>query len=420
MNVGRLAPISLGGEIALSLSCDLMSGNVRAWPYRGRRAVAIVAWLGAGGLAAGLLGGCGSGAGAGPAANLISVTSAGCGGRWSPAAPGWHTFHIENNSIQAAEVDLINPANGAIYAEIEGLGPGTTRPMTVNVGSGSYAFRCLEEDTDPVTGSTVRIGGHVRGAAAVLPVTTNDLIQPARRYHTYVTAGLAVLARQTAKLAADVRSGNLAAARKDWLPAHLTYETLGAAYGTFGPFDDEIDGRPDGLADGVGSARFTGFYRLEYGLWHGQSAQELAAPANQLAGYVRSLRSQWPSMEIDLLDLGLRTHEILENALEFQLTGHADYGSGTTLATVAANITGTRELLTILHPLLSVRYPGLPSVYTWLSRLQTLVQAQRKPDGTWTPAGQLSDTSRQAIDAAAGQALQVLAPIAVMTEPRRV
>jgi iron uptake system component EfeO len=125
-------------------------------------------------------------------------------------------------------------------------------------------------------------------------------------------------------------------------------------------------------------------------------------------------------MEIDLLDIGLRTHEILENALEFQLTGHDDYGSGTTLATVAANITGTEELLTILHPLLVTRYPGLPAVYTWLSRLRTLVDAQRRPDGTWIPVSQLSTSAREQIDSAAGQALEDLAPIAAITEPRRV
>ena len=90
---------------------------------------------------------------------------------------------------------------------------------------------------------------------------------------------------------------------------------------------------------------FTGFYRIEYGLWHGQGARQLAGPAAKLDRDVLALRRFWPGMEVDLLDLGLRTHEILENALEFQLTGHDDYGSGTTLATTAANVTGTRELL---------------------------------------------------------------------------
>jgi len=51
-----------------------------------------------------------------------------------------------------------------------------------------------------------------------------------------------VLARETATLAADVRAGDLTAAKKDWLTAHLQYQTLGAAYGTFGEYDGEVDG----------------------------------------------------------------------------------------------------------------------------------------------------------------------------------
>ena len=99
------------------------------------------------------------------------------------------------------------------------------------------------------------------------------------------------------------------------------------------------------------------------------------------------------------LDIGLRTHEILENALEFQLTGHDDYGSGTTLATTQANIAGTLELLTVLHPLLTARYPGLPAVYTWLERLRSLLDQGKRPHGSWLAVSLLSQSHRQQVDA---------------------
>jgi iron uptake system component EfeO len=353
-----------------------------------------------------------------PSVGVITVSTGACGAGWQDPSPGLQTLQIQNESTAGAEVDLIDPSNGAVYAEVDGLGPGTVAPMQVDVGSGSYAFRCLIEDTDPMTGPVIKVGGHVRGGTAILPVTNDDLIGPAKEYHAYVTAGLIVLAAQTRGLAADVQAGNLAAARAAWLPAHLTYERLGAAYGTFGNYDTEIDGRATGLPGGVSDPSFTGFYRVEYGLWHGQTAKQLTGPAGQLYHDVLALQAAFPAMEINLLDVGLRTHEILENALEFQLTGTDDYGSGTTLATTAANITGTLELLQILHPLLVVRYQALPQVYTWLNRLQSLIGAQHHPDGSWTPVTQLSTITRQQIDAACGQALQELAPIAVITEPR--
>jgi iron uptake system component EfeO len=356
--------------------------------------------------------------GGAPSPDLISVTTGGCGTSWQPPSPGWHTFQIHNAASQNADVDLINPGNGAIYAEVEALGPGTTSPMRLNMGSGSYAFRCLFEDTEAVTGRTVVVDGHVRGTPAILPVTRNDLFGPARQYHDWVAAGLTTLASQADGLAADVRTGNLGAARTAWLTAHLTYQRLGAAYDAFGDFGDEIDGLPDSQA-GVHDPDWTGFHRLEYGLWHGQGAGQLTGVANKLVADIRGLRASWPDQEIDLIDMGLRTHEILENALQFQLSGHDDYGSGTTLATTQANIDGTRELLTILRPLLARRYAGLPAVYSWLDRLQALIGKERRPNGTWVSVSALSTSQRQQIDAACSQALEALAPIAAITEPRR-
>jgi iron uptake system component EfeO len=354
--------------------------------------------------------------GSGGAPNTISFNSASCGGTWTLAKPGWHTFDLYNGDDVGGEIDLIDPKTSGIYAEVDQFGPGTRQTMSLDVGSGRYAFRCLFDDTDPMTGPTVTVPGNVKGFAATVPVTFNELVGPEKAYQAYVAAGLKTLVGQTGTLAGDVQRGNLTAARRDWLTAHLTYETLGAAYDAFGNFDDEIDGRADAL--GETNPQWTGFYRLEYGLWHGQSAGELAPYASKLAADVKSLLAAWPTMEIPLIDIGLRTHEIIENALEFQLTGHDDYGSGTTLATTLANIQGTRELLSLLHPLLVTRYPGLPGVYTWLNRLQTLLEAQHLPDGTWVAVSQLSVSARQDIDAACSQALQDLAPIASIAEPR--
>ena len=356
----------------------------------------------------------------GQQSDVVTVSSNQCGGAWQVPGPGWHTFEIDNQSTGGGEVDLVDPANGAIYAEIENTGPGTTTPMTLDVGSGPYAFLCLFNDFDPIKGVRVTVGGHVKGTPAILPVTYNETIPLAKAYQAYTLAGLKVLARETAALSADVSGAEngqgLAAAKRDWLTAHLQYQTLGAAYGTFGEYDDEIDGRSDAL--GTSNPEWTGFYRLEYGLWHGQSAAVLTPVAATLAKDVNALLAWWPRQEMPLSDVGLRAHEILENALEFQLTGHDDYGSGTTLATTLANIQGTRELLGLLRPLLVPRYPGLPSVYAGLSQLQLLLEKEKLPNGWWVPVSALPTPTRQAIDAACDALLQSLAPIASITEPR--
>jgi iron uptake system component EfeO len=168
------------------------------------RRAALIAVLA---VAAGILAGCG---GSAPPADLVSVSnvsvsnvsvsSGGCGASWHLGGPGWHTFQIYNAAAEGAEVDLVDPANGAIYAEVDGLGPGTTSPMRLDVGSGSYAFRCLFDDYDPMTGPTAVVGGRASGTAAILPITSNDLIAPGNDYHAYVAAGLNTLATTEANV----------------------------------------------------------------------------------------------------------------------------------------------------------------------------------------------------------------------------
>jgi iron uptake system component EfeO len=380
--------------------------------------------LALGAACAGLLTACGgsggttstAGAAATAPAGTISVSESGCGGTWHLARPGWHTFQLYNAGTAGADIDLINPANGAEYGEIESSGPGTTTPMSLYVGSGKYAFLCEFQDFDPLTGPTVTVAGHAKGTPAILPITHNDLIPPAKKYQAELESALKVLGRETGTLTSAVRGGNLAAARRDWLTAHLQYETLGDAYNAFGHYDNEIDGRADAV--GVNSPDWTGFYRLEYGLWHGQSTAQLTPVAVTLDKDVNALVAWWPSQQVPLIDLGRRSHEILENALEFQLTGHDDYGSGTTLATTAANITATRTLLSLLRPLLAPRYPGLRAVDTGLDQFQTLLEKEHLPNGSWVAVASLPADTRQQIDAACGQLLQDLAPIASIAEPR--
>ncbi len=88
---------------------------------------------------------------------------------------------------------------------------------------------------------------------AVVPVSENDLAAPLKTYKAYVDQGLATLVTQTRQLSDDISGNHLAKARTDWLTAHRTYSSLGAAYGTFEDFDQKINGRADGLAGESGT-----------------------------------------------------------------------------------------------------------------------------------------------------------------------
>ncbi|MGW0371768.1 iron uptake transporter permease EfeU [Streptomyces coeruleorubidus] len=348
----------------------------------------------------------------------VAVSAKDCGQGFTAPEPGRQTFQMRNTGDQTSEVYLIDPGTNAVYGEIEGLAPGTTRDLVATVAGGTYAWRCVPSDGKAVTSKAVRVGG-AAGAGAVVPVSEQDLAGPLRAYKAYVNRGLATLVTETRKLGDDISAGHLGAARADWLTAHRTYASLGAAYGTFEDFDQKINGRPDGLPGGVHDKDFTGFQRIEYGLWHGQPAGELKGLARQLTDDTAGLRKAFPRQDFDASDLPLRAHEILENTLQFELTGDTDQGSGTGLATADANLSGTRELLTVLRPLLTTRAPRLlPTVDADIARLQALLDAEHR-DGRWTPVDRLGRTEKARIDGATGQLLEDLSPVPDLLEIRK-
>jgi high-affinity iron transporter len=353
-------------------------------------------------------------------AQTIEVSAASCGKGFDGLTTGEHTFQMKNTGDVAAEVYLLDPSTSAVYGEIEGLAPGTTRPLTATIGTGTYAWRCVPNGKNAVTSEAKRASGNGGSTTAVVPITEKDLDAPLDQYRAYVTDHLNELAGYTDTLKQDVDSGDLAKAKQDWLTAHLAYNRLGAAYGTFQDWDAKIDGRADGLPDKTQDKDFTGFHRLEYGLWHGEAAASLAPVADQLDSDVHGLIGDWPKQDFDPADLPLRAHEILENTLQFQLTGDADYGSGTTLATADANLAGTREVLTVIRPLVQARDPqGLTQIDAWLDRFGTTVDAAKQPDGTWTPVAQLDPAARQKLNGTLGELLEQLSVVPDLLEIRK-
>ncbi|MFE3769299.1 iron uptake transporter permease EfeU [Streptomyces sp. NPDC059122] len=351
-------------------------------------------------------------------APTIAVSEKECGKGFTAPKPGRQTFQMQNTGDKTSEVYLVDPSTNAVYGEIEGLAPGTTRDLVATIAGGSYAWRCVPTGGKAVTSAAVRVSGG-GGAKAVVPVAEEDLAGPLRAYKQYVDRGLATLTDQTQKLSDDLAGGDLDGARTDWLTAHRTYSSLGAAYGTFEDFDKKINGRADGLPGGVHDKDFSGFHRIEYGLWHGASADELSGPAQQLHDAVVGLRKAFPTQDFDPGDLPLRTHEILENTLQFELTGDTDQGSGTNLATADANLTGTRELLDVLRPLIAKREPQLlASIESDIARMQKLLDDAHH-DGTWTPVEKLDATARQRLNGITGQLLEHLAPVPDLLEIRK-
>jgi high-affinity iron transporter len=354
----------------------------------------------------------------------IAIDETSCGTGWTSPTAGTLTFNITDNARSTAEVYLINPTTNNVYGEDPDVTPGAGEIMNVSIGAGQYVFRCSFLDGTVLNSAVYKVSGSSAGLAAVAPVNEQDMELPVYEYRAYIETSLPALRTAAEKLDADLKAGNLAQAKVDWLPAHLDYERLGAAYGTFDNFDDEINGSASGQPQGTATTSWTGFFRIEYGLWHGQPAAELAPLGNTLVTDIEGLVKAFPGQTTPPTDLPLRTHEILENALQFQLTGIQDYGSGTTLDTLYANTQGTQAVLATISSLIQA---GDPSLLPRINQGIATVQADLKADGAGpcttacampTALGALSTEQRQKVDADLSQLLETLSLVPDLLEER--
>jgi iron uptake system component EfeO len=348
----------------------------------------------------------------------VSVSTSACGKGWNRPAAGRQRFVVHNTDYRAADVSLTTKA-GAVLGEVESIGAGATANLRVELGRGRYTFRCAMEDADVVTGPTVRVSGQrTGGSPAVSPVSQADLIPATLRYEHDVRQRLPRLLGLVRRLAGDIRTRDLTAAKRDWLAGHLEYERLGAAYGAFGAADGRINGLPDGLPGGVHAKGFTGFHRIEYDLWRARTGPATVAMSDRLVVSVRRLAKSFATAQIDPIQVSVRAHEIAENTLQLELTGQTDLGSGSGLATANANLTATAGVLRLLEPLLRSRYARLPRLEHALTRTRHDLRAMAH-DGRFPTLDSLTRRRRERVDADFSGLTELLAPVASICEPRR-
>lgn len=381
-------------------------------PQAGRLAVAAA-------LAVAATAACSSPPPAPPKEPGVQVARGRCGVGWDSPRGGDQTIAVHNTDSVTMEVELVDPATHGVYAEIESLAPGTSRAFHLVLGNGTYAFTCLPDGADLETGPSVAIkDGPARGATAIVPVSETDLAPAVKTYRAHVAAGLATLAANVGSLRTALGSGDRSRSQKAWLAAQLAYNRLGAAYDTFGDAADAIDGMPDGLPGGVHDKHWTGLRRIEYGLWHNESMPALAVRGGRLSNDVASLRDGFDRERTDPNDLPRRSHEILENTLQFELSGTEDQGGHAELAVMSANLSGTRMVLDAIAPVIQPRYPAWPAVQSELAELKKLVDTHHR-GGKWASLQSLSTHDHEELDGKLGRLLEDLAPIAAIGEVRR-
>jgi len=349
----------------------------------------------------------------------IAVGQGTCAPGWRAPSAGRYLFAIANHSSRWGAISLFQWGSGVVVERVALRPGGVTRLAAQLEAGGAYGWGCLLLGLPRSVSAEAQVPSpQGQFVPAVAPVSAAQIAGPLLRYRRYVDGLLALQQHELTTLHEQATAGDLAGAESAWLAAHLTWLKIGqddGAYGAFGELGRRIDGTAAGLVGGTRSRDFTGFHKLEFDLWTRHDLRAAAGDTTRLLAMTRSLSPQAVAADLPLTLTSmanwlLRCHEILEDALRDSLSANDDYGSNSDLASLAADVAATREMLRLLAPFITARVPHL--VATAERELSALIDAI---NGTGPDRGagiaSLSVSQRERVDAASDAALATLAPV---------
>ena len=244
------------------------------------------------------------------------------------------------------------------------------------------------------------VPGLARFAQAAAPASPLDLAEPIAQYKIYVLGEVRQLVRQTRSFADAIKAGDLAKARSLYAPTRVHYERIEPIAELFDDLDKSIDSRADDHDEGEKDAGFTGFHRLEYGLFAKNSTEGLVPFADKLVADVQELETRIRGLTTPPEKVVGGAAALIEEVAATKISGEEDRYSGTDLWDFNANVEGARKIVELLTPQLKKADPALLSkVDANFKRVEAILAKYRTKDGGFENYEKLTPADRNALQA---------------------
>jgi iron uptake system component EfeO len=179
-------------------------------------------------------------------------------------------------------------------------------------------------------------------------------------YRDYAIEQLEQFVWKTAEFVEAVQAGEIDKAKALYAPARMHFERSEPVAALFGDLDPRIDARlADLQAVGKGTQEWTGYHRIEYGLWVEQTTTGYEAIASQLLRDTRELRAKVETVEITAELMFIGAVDLLNEVSISKITGEEEVYSHTDLYDFKANIEGAQKIYEIFKPRIQQKDPRL-------------------------------------------------------------
>ena len=263
---------------------------------------------------------------------------------------GFNSFRIVNASERAVEWEILDGV--LVIEERENIAPGLSQVINATLNPGDYAITC-------------GLLSNPRGKLHVTPTAESEakakarpsmvaFIGPLSEFRVYLSSQSNALIKAIDALSQAINSGDLAQAQALYVPAREAYQRLAPAAQRLGELDNTLNARAAYFEKREQDPGFSGFHRLEYGLFDQRSTQGLASVAEQLQANAALLKQQLMAQSLPPEQLVNIVSRTLHNMADTRATsGEEERYSHIDLNGFAANLQTTRKVVDLLRPLLA-------------------------------------------------------------------
>lgn len=323
------------------------------------------------------------------AAETISVVSTAteCKVSSAQASAGAVNFTVKNSGDKTTEFYVLAGDGLRVVGEVENIGPGITRPLTILVEAGTYYTVCKPGMTGAGLGNAVFTVTPSESGVALPADVEAAVATAATNYASYVRNQTDSLVSGTASFVQAYSAGRLDEARALYAPTRVFWERIETVAESFGDLDPKLDAREADLEPGQ---EWTGWHAIEKDLWPQDAESSFVAYsvskrqslAQGLVADTASLARRVVGISFTLTDLTNGAIGLLDEVATGKVTGEEEIWSHTDLWDFQANVDGARVLFEGVRPILVAKKSELvDQLNTEFAALQRLLDGHKSGSG---------------------------------------
>ncbi|MBD7985704.1 EfeM/EfeO family lipoprotein [Sporosarcina sp. Sa2YVA2] len=223
---------------------------------------------------------------------------------------------------------------------------------------------------------------------------------------------------ETEKFVTAVKNGELEEAKTIYPLARMYFERSEPIAESFGDLDPRIDARLADIQDeGLGEENWSGYHKIEYGLWVENTTEGYEDIADQLLKDAKELRARVETVEVtpDLMITG--SVDLLNEVSTSKITGEEEIYSHTDLYDFKANIEGAEKIFEILKDKIAAKDADLVNELTTnFSSINELLAKYEDGNGGYISYLELTKEDTKALSEAVNHLGEPLSQMGIIME----